>query len=80
MISKIFILKEREKWKQKTEKNSQFEGISFLYGSKKSYKISLLKVTFIAFIRGVFSKKTTQTLDLVEKTLQMRLFCVLVVF
>ena len=46
----------------------KFYDIGFIYRVKSYYKISLLKVAIIAFLRGIISKKTIQTLGYPRKT------------
>ncbi|STO14451.1 Uncharacterised protein [Flavobacterium hibernum] len=46
----------------------EFYHIVFIYGKKIVNNLTLSKLTFIAFIKNIFSKKTYSTLDYREKT------------
>lgn len=58
----------------------EFYHIVFIYRKKIVNNSTLSKVTFIAFIRNTFSKKTYLDLTYKEKTPETGLNCVLLVF
>ena len=58
----------------------EFYHIVFIYRKKIVNNLTLLKVTFIAYIRAIFSKKTQSPLTRPKKMPETRLNCVLLVF